>query len=203
MEYASLLAGEQWTDAPACTHPVLAALARGVNDVTSDAARQQLVPLVPRVVGLRSDDPQLTVAIALSAGARALPYVCEERQRALAAGLLLGEQVRARLAGEAPGSVTPQSAAALAQVPLAAQWATDFLTTCRPRQRWFLRAGALHMVGTAVLGLAESATPSPDDHLRSLLAGAIEAAEAWLGRAAAVTSLPSAPSPAPAGVSCN
>jgi hypothetical protein len=39
MELASLLAGERWSDHPACTHPLLAALARHVNDHTSDAGR--------------------------------------------------------------------------------------------------------------------------------------------------------------------
>ena len=39
MEYASYLAGEDWSDHPACTHPLLAAIARHVNDCTTDAAR--------------------------------------------------------------------------------------------------------------------------------------------------------------------
>src|SRR3954469_3458577 len=45
MERASFLAGERWSDHPACTHPLLAALARDVNDCTSDANRQRLVTL--------------------------------------------------------------------------------------------------------------------------------------------------------------
>ncbi|HSK97732.1 MAG TPA: hypothetical protein VK891_14015, partial [Euzebyales bacterium] len=39
MELASYLAGERWSDHPACTHPLLAALARHVNDRTTDAGR--------------------------------------------------------------------------------------------------------------------------------------------------------------------
>jgi hypothetical protein len=39
MEFASLPAGEPWSDHPACTHPLLAAVARHVNDYTSDAGR--------------------------------------------------------------------------------------------------------------------------------------------------------------------
>ena len=39
MELASYLAGERWSDDPACTPPLLAALARDVNDYTSDAGR--------------------------------------------------------------------------------------------------------------------------------------------------------------------
>ena len=37
MEFASYLAGERWSDHPACTDPVLASLARGVNDNLTDA----------------------------------------------------------------------------------------------------------------------------------------------------------------------
>ena len=47
MEMASYLAGERWSDHPACTHPLLAALARLVNDFSSDAARNRLAPLIP------------------------------------------------------------------------------------------------------------------------------------------------------------
>ena len=39
MELASFLAGERWSDHPSCTHPLLAELARSVNDYTTDAAR--------------------------------------------------------------------------------------------------------------------------------------------------------------------
>ena len=56
MEFASFLAGERWSDHPSCTHPLLAQLARQVNDQISDADRQQLVPLIPIAVGRRGDD---------------------------------------------------------------------------------------------------------------------------------------------------
>src|SRR5215510_14758404 len=51
MEFASFLAGERWSDHPACTHPLLAQLARRVNDLIGNAGRQELVPLIPWVVG--------------------------------------------------------------------------------------------------------------------------------------------------------
>jgi len=47
MEMASFLAGERWSDHPACTHPLLANLARLVNDTVSDRLRPQLIPLIP------------------------------------------------------------------------------------------------------------------------------------------------------------
>jgi hypothetical protein len=57
MELASYLAGERWSDHPACTHPLVATLGRLVNGYTSDAGRGRLVGLVPSVIGLVSDDP--------------------------------------------------------------------------------------------------------------------------------------------------
>ena len=51
MEYASLLAGERWTDSPACTHPVIAEMARTVNDRMEDEDRHKLAVLIPSVIG--------------------------------------------------------------------------------------------------------------------------------------------------------
>jgi hypothetical protein len=51
MELASALAREPWTDHPACVHPVLAAVARAVNDRVGEAAREWLAPLVPQMIG--------------------------------------------------------------------------------------------------------------------------------------------------------
>jgi len=58
MEYASVLAGEPFSDQPRCTHPLLAELARMVNDSVSDAGRQRLLPLVPSVIGRTTPDPR-------------------------------------------------------------------------------------------------------------------------------------------------
>lgn len=51
MEYVSLLAGESWSDSPACTHPVLARMAQVVNDRLSDSERHRLIPLIGRLFG--------------------------------------------------------------------------------------------------------------------------------------------------------
>lgn len=51
MEYVSLLAGEEFSDTPACTHPVLARAAQVVNDRLPDADRHLLVPLIGRLFG--------------------------------------------------------------------------------------------------------------------------------------------------------
>lgn len=51
MEYVALLAGESWTDSPACTHRVLARMAQAVNDRLPDERRHELVPLIGRLFG--------------------------------------------------------------------------------------------------------------------------------------------------------
>lgn len=60
MEYASVLAGEPWSDQPRCTHPVLGEVARMVNDSCTQVARDRLAPLIPSVIGLVSDDPGIS-----------------------------------------------------------------------------------------------------------------------------------------------
>jgi hypothetical protein len=49
-ELASTLPGGPWTDHPATVDPVLACLARGVNDRSGEAGRQRLVWLAPWLV---------------------------------------------------------------------------------------------------------------------------------------------------------
>src|SRR3954468_16190415 len=44
MEYTSVLAGERFSDTPHCTDPVLAAVARAVNDYSGDSSRQRIAP---------------------------------------------------------------------------------------------------------------------------------------------------------------
>lgn len=88
MEMASFLAGEPWSDHPRCTHPLLASLARMVNDNSTDAARSRLGLLVPSVVGLTSEDPHVNVLIALHAASAALPIANLQRQHALATAIL-------------------------------------------------------------------------------------------------------------------
>jgi len=99
MEFASLLAGEPWSDHPACTHPLLAAVARHVNDHTSEVGRARLAELIPSVIGLTGEDLHIDAAIALGSARLALPVVAAERQRVLAVAVLSGEGVLAELDG--------------------------------------------------------------------------------------------------------
>ena len=63
MEMASYLAGERWSDHPRCTHPLLASVARLVNDLTSDGNRRRLVDLIRDPVVAGRLRPHLVVAI--------------------------------------------------------------------------------------------------------------------------------------------
>jgi hypothetical protein len=52
LEYTALLAGEPFSDSPACVDRELAAVLRHANDMLADADRPRLVPLLGRAVGL-------------------------------------------------------------------------------------------------------------------------------------------------------
>jgi hypothetical protein len=64
MEAAAWLANEDHSDSPQCVHPVLAAMARQVNDSVDDETRQTLWPLLIRCLGTASDDRTLGVKLA-------------------------------------------------------------------------------------------------------------------------------------------
>jgi hypothetical protein len=63
MEVTALLAGEPHSDRPCSVHPVLAAMARVVNDAVSDAARPALLPLAPRMIGTACAGESLSVRL--------------------------------------------------------------------------------------------------------------------------------------------
>ena len=184
MEFASLLAGERFSDHPACTHPLLAEVARHVNDSTSDAGRSRLVDLIPSVIGLTGEDLHIDARIALRSATMALPVVAAERQRVMAVSVLACERVLAELDGQPVGGLAEQSRSALAQVPDAAEWASRFTSgagTSATSARRFRRQTAPAIVCDAVEGIAESCIPDPDEMLRDLLVRAIDECAAWVG----------------------
>ncbi|MGC0250394.1 hypothetical protein [Pseudactinotalea sp. Z1748] len=179
MELASYLAGERWSDAPDCTHPLLAHLARLVNDLTHSAHRPRLATLVPAVIGLTSDDPRWRDELAVLAAARALPVVSEQRQRALAVGLLTCERCRSARSGPQQATPHPAVQRALEQAPLAARWARNFIAEAGGPGR---RHPGETMVEIATVGLAQACVTDPDGMLRELLADAITMCEHLAGR---------------------
>jgi len=180
MELAAYLAGERWSDHPACTHPLLASVARMVNDQTSDAGRPQLAALIPSVIGLTSDDLHVDARIALRCATMALPVVAEERQRVMAVSVLACERVLADLDGRPPGQLEEQSRAALAAVPHTVPWAQDFAREFWTSARPFRRRGAPMIVRYAVLGIARACISDPDGMLRDLLVSVIGECAAWV-----------------------
>ena len=175
MEMASYLAGERWSDSPACTHPLLAAVARAVNDHVSDTGRLAIAPLIPSVIGLTTDDARLDAELALVCARAALPVAALERQRALAVGVLNAERVLASLEGLPDGHLTAASRAALAEAPDAARWAQGF--TGRAGRglsvRGFRRHAAPSIVALAVRGLAAACVPDADARLQAVLREAV------------------------------
>lgn len=179
MELASFLAGERWSDRPACTHPLLAEVARLVNDRTSDAARPQLAGLIPQVIGLRGDDPRIDARIALRCVAAALPIAPAARQHALAVAVLVCDRVLADLDGRAPEQLEELSRTALEQAPDAARWATEFASGSPLSMRTFRRNAAPSAIQCAVEAVAGAAVTDPDAQLRELLTAAVEECR-WL-----------------------
>lgn len=173
MEMASFLAGERWSDQPACTHPLLAHLARCVNDAVSDPLRSQLVPLIPSVVGLTSDDVRVDATIALRAALAALPIAAAPRQHVLATAVLGCERVLAQLDRRDPYSLSPQSREVLDEVPEAAAWARSFSRGIGGSHRAFGAQTAPHIVSLAVEGIALACAPDVEQRLVDLLVAAI------------------------------
>lgn len=175
MEFASYLAGERWSDHPPCTHPLLAFLARGVNDFSSDEARNRLVPLIPSVIGLNGTDPKIDLLIALRAASCAIPVASESRQRALATGLFSCRQMLDELGLADDDRVTARIDHSLAQAPSAREWAREFeaLRGKHRRSLSFTRAGRA-IVSTAVLGIAQACIDDADARLYELLSLTID-----------------------------
>src|SRR4051794_21607892 len=176
MEFASFLAGERWSDHPSCTHPLLAQLARRVNDLIGPDRRQQLVPLIPSVVGRPGDDhpwPTLPAAVA-SAPILDVP---EPTQRVLAAGLLSARRVCAEL-GPDLAETDRQAEEALDLVPGAVAWLERLPPPARISPKIFASRCAPTMIRCAADGIVTGGGPDTDVRLHALLETAIAACPA-------------------------
>lgn len=180
MEFASWLAGEPWSDHPGCTHPLLASLARMVNDAVSDDHRPQLAPLVPMVVGLDSPDVRFDAIVARRCAITALPIARLHEQRALAVAVITSERILAALEGRPELLLGEEAERALATAPTAASWARKLAGGVVPRARSFHRHAAPTAVQCSVKGILAARRPDTDQLLHDLLAGAIADVVAWL-----------------------
>ena len=179
MEMASFLAGERWSDHPSCTHPVLATLARCVNDMLDEEHRQRLVTMIPEVVGLNPDDRRLPTALVLTAARAALPVAAEERQNVMALAILNAEGVLADHDGRSPGELSKASRAALATAPAAERWARIHLARMGFNPATMRPASAAKIVALAVDGIARACICDPEDRLVKLLRDGIDVTAAF------------------------
>ncbi len=185
MEMASFLAGEKWSDHPTCTHPLLAGVARLVNDSLPDARRSELAPLIPSVIGLTGTDPRVDARVALVCALAALPVAPYARQNVLAVGVISIERFLAVAEGRSVGSLQPAARAALDHVPEAEHWARRFGADQCPTEQEMRRRVAPHTVGYAIDGLTEACATDVPGRLIHLLRDCIAATETVLGRTAA------------------
>lgn len=191
MEFASYLAGERWSDHPACTHATLAHLARMVNDRTSDSGRARLTPLIPSVIGLTSDDPLLDVLLAVRAANTALPVVAEEYQRSLAVALHVAVAFLAHHGGMLAAEASELATAGLHSVPAADAWAARFIQKVGLPRRPGMRAGQCRdIVTVAVDGISGACIGDTDDRLVALLTAAVSDSARFVGASHAAADAP-------------
>jgi len=182
MEFASYLAGERWSDHPACTHGTLAHLARMVNDRTGEAGRARLTPLIPTVVGLTSDDPMLDVLLALRAASAALPIAAEESQRSQAVGVRVALGAIRTRDDELTAELRDVAEASLRAAPAADAWAIRFIGEIGPGPARMTVRQCRHIVTGAVEGIARACDADPDERLVALLTAAVSDAARFVGR---------------------
>lgn len=173
MEYASYLAGERWSDRPACTHPTMASLARLVNDLTSDSERPGLGILIPSVVGLNGDDPRLPTLLAVLAASSALPVASSIRQGALATGLVRCDELLANWHGPEVERARARIRAAFLMAPGTEDWARDFIAQVSPKGSRPIAVNEEALLRTAVIGIADACITDADERLARLLEQAI------------------------------
>ncbi|MCB0896874.1 MAG: hypothetical protein H6529_17810 [Nocardioides sp.] len=175
MELASVLAGERWSDHPSCTHPLLAQLARQVNDAISDEGRRLLPPLIPSVVGLVGDE-DTPVRLSVAVASRQLLDQPEATQRVLAAGLARAVEI----CGDDPALADQrhQARSALDLVPGAVAWVDRLEVRGRINRKAYAERCAPTMVRCSIEGVMNAGGPEADARLRDLLGVGIDAVKA-------------------------
>lgn len=196
MEWASLLAGERWSDHPACTHPLLAHLTRSVNDRTSDDARTALAYLVPTLVGLRGDDREWALEVAYVSVRHAMRHALPSDVRDLLVALLTLDHLLAASDARRPGQRRPETTELLATVrPGDIAWAERFTRAMgAPR-----RARGLTRMVVEVSVATVAAAPDADGALVALLEDAVATCVALSHRAQRDATAPPPPAGSGAG----
>ena len=173
MELTSILAGEHFSDHPRCTDPVLAAVARAVNDYSSHAARQRLAVLASELTWSAPAGPQLGYALARRCLLTALPFSRGERRHVLVVGLLgLDRAAHGRARGWRRGVLDLDTELALLSDERELAEAADLLRGLRVTPREYVRRGLPVAIEAAIRTIAGEAEDA-DDILAALLTGCI------------------------------
>ncbi len=180
MEMASYLAGERWSDHPKCTHPLLASIARCINDAIDDDARQQLPELIPEVVGLNPSDPRVVPVLVRAAALAALPVAAHEIQHVMALAVLTTERTLATIEGRPLNHLSRESREALSSVPASEQWARRFIRGSGVKPGPIKASAATTVTSLAISGIAHACVPDTDARLVDLLRSAIDEARALM-----------------------
>lgn len=174
MEYVSVLAGEAFTDAPDCTDPTLAAVARAVNDYSSDASRQRLAILASDLTTAGPMELTQRHDLARRCLLTAIPYSVGDRRRVLVVGLLGLERAAAGdTAGFCPDVVTLDSEFALLGYDTAVREAVERLEALPVALDQHRDRGLAAAIELAVATIAEEAANS-DDALYDLLVSCLD-----------------------------
>ena len=188
MEYTSIIAGERFSDHPHCTDPALAAVARAVNDYSSDEARQGLAVLASELSVARPADPSVGYLVARRCLLTALPYSTHPRRRVLSVGLLgLDRASRDLSRGWRPDMVDVDTELGLMPYDGELAAASAFLAEQGVTPKEYVRRGLPLAIETAVATIAQEASDA-DDVLHALLEDCLYDVR----RGAAGTQVPSA-----------
>jgi hypothetical protein len=96
MEATALLSGQPFSDRPAGVHPLIADIARIVNDAVSDPARQQLLRFAPAAAATATDDPGAVDRVVIVVCERAVPVALPVWAPAIRHALRQARRRRAR-----------------------------------------------------------------------------------------------------------
>lgn len=106
MEYVSVIAGEKFSDKPACTDETLAMMAWAINDSLYDEERHMMVPFITRLIGTSGYDVDyqaLTDAIvAINPTAEIRTYDCLRNVKQVETLAEFAARLRAPFGGACP-----------------------------------------------------------------------------------------------------
>ena len=173
MEFTSILAGEHFSDQPTCTDPVLATVARAVNDYSSDRGRQRLAVLASELTASAPAGPELGYGLARRCLLTALPFASGERRHVLVVGLLgLDRAAGGRTRGWRRGLLDLDTELALLPDQRELSDAADLLRELRVSPREYIRRGLPVAIEAAVRTIARDAEDS-DEILAAVLTDCI------------------------------